>query len=83
MPGFSGAVRVLRLWSRPEVPNTMVDTWDHDFEPEATGARVTMEHHSRALWGKPPPEQARRSVHVQDERSVPEAAKERLETAAT
>lgn len=54
MPGFSGAVRVLRLWSRPEVPNTMVDTWDHDFEPEATGARVTMEHHSRALWGKPP-----------------------------
>lgn len=31
-----------------------VGTWDYDFEPEGTGTKVTMEHHSRALWDLPP-----------------------------
>lgn len=34
--------------------SAMVGTWDYDFEPEGTGTRLTMEHHSRSLWGMPP-----------------------------
>jgi hypothetical protein len=32
----------------------MVGTWDYTFEPEGTGTKLTMDHHSRSLWGIPP-----------------------------
>lgn len=44
------------------VPNThiteksssaLVGTWDYTFEPEGTGTKLTMEHHSRSFWGLP------------------------------
>ncbi|HEX2894648.1 MAG TPA: SRPBCC domain-containing protein [Marmoricola sp.] len=31
--------------------NALVGTWEYDFEPEGTGTRLTMKHHSRWLWG--------------------------------
>ena len=34
--------------------NALVGTWEYDFEPEGTGTRLTMEHHSRSVWGMPP-----------------------------
>lgn len=34
--------------------NALVGTWEYDFEPEGTGTKVTMEHHSRSIWGLPP-----------------------------
>lgn len=34
--------------------SSMVGTWDYTFEPEGTGTKLTMEHHSRALWDLPP-----------------------------
>jgi uncharacterized protein YndB with AHSA1/START domain len=34
--------------------SAMVGTWDYDFEPEGTGTRLTMEHHSRSFWNLPP-----------------------------
>ncbi len=34
--------------------SAMVGTWDYSFEPEGTGTKVTMEHHSRSLWRLPP-----------------------------
>ena len=34
--------------------NALVGTWDYSFEPEGKGTKVTMEHHSRSLWGLPP-----------------------------
>jgi carbon monoxide dehydrogenase subunit G len=34
--------------------NPLVGTWKYDFEPEGTGTRLVMEHHSRSLWGLPP-----------------------------
>lgn len=33
--------------------SAMVGTWDYNFEPEGTGTKVTMEHHSRSLWDLP------------------------------
>ncbi|HET8560397.1 MAG TPA: SRPBCC family protein [Marmoricola sp.] len=34
--------------------SAMVGTWEYDFEPEGTGTKVTMEHHSRSFWDLPP-----------------------------
>ena len=34
--------------------SAMVGTWDFNFEPEGTGTKVTMEHHSRSFWNMPP-----------------------------
>lgn len=34
--------------------NALVGTWEYDFEPEGTGTKLTMEHHSRSVWGLPP-----------------------------
>lgn len=31
--------------------SAIVGTWDYAFEPEGTGTKVTMEHHSRSFWG--------------------------------
>lgn len=33
--------------------SAMVGTWDYAFEPEGTGTKVTMEHHSRSFWNLP------------------------------
>lgn len=33
--------------------SAVVGTWDYTFEPEGTGTKVTMEHHSRSLWNLP------------------------------
>lgn len=32
----------------------MVGTWDYDFEPEGSGTKVTLEHHSGSFWRIPP-----------------------------
>ena len=29
-------------------------TWTYTFEPEGTGTRLTLENHSRSIWGLPP-----------------------------
>ena len=34
--------------------NAMVGTWDYTFEPEGSGTKLTMEHHSRSVWALPP-----------------------------
>lgn len=34
--------------------SALVGTWSYDFEPEGHGTRLTMEHHSRSLLGRPP-----------------------------
>ena len=34
--------------------SAMVGTWDYTFEPEGTGTKVTMEHHSRSFWNLRP-----------------------------
>lgn len=34
--------------------NALVGTWDYTFEPEGSGTKLTMEHHSRSFWGIPP-----------------------------
>ena len=33
--------------------NALVGTWQYDFEPEGTGTKLTMEHHSRSVWALP------------------------------
>ena len=34
--------------------SALVGTWDYTFEPDGSGTKVTMEHHSRSFWGIPP-----------------------------
>ena len=34
--------------------NTMVGTWDYDFEPEGSGTKVTMKHYAESFWRIPP-----------------------------
>lgn len=62
--------------------SAMVGTWAYDFEPEGTGTRVSMEHHSRALWGKPPLSMLGDLYTARKSESYLRQVKQRLETAA-
>ena len=33
--------------------SALAGTWEYDFEPEGTGTKLTMEHHSRSFWALP------------------------------
>ena len=62
--------------------SAMVGTWDYDFEPEGTGTKVTMEHHSRSLWGLPPLRTLTDLVQSRMTESFMQKARVRLETSS-
>ncbi len=60
--------------------NAMVGTWDYSFEPEGSGTKVTMEHHSRSFWGIPPLSTLGDMLAARMNASYMRRVKERLET---
>lgn len=61
--------------------NALVGTWEYWFEPEGSGTKVIMEHHSRSLWGLPPVSFLTDLVTTQMNEKLIGLMKESLETA--
>lgn len=62
--------------------SAIVGTWDYTFEPEGTGTKVTMEHHSRSLWGMPPLRSVGDLVTAKVTETFMRRVKERIETSS-
>jgi uncharacterized protein YndB with AHSA1/START domain len=62
--------------------NAMVGTWEYDFEPEGTGTKVTMEHHSRSFWNLPPLRNLGDLFTVRLNQSYMQRVKERIEASS-
>jgi hypothetical protein len=59
-----------------------VGTWDYDFEPEGNGTKLTMEHHSRSVWGLPPLSNVGDVLSARLNERFMQRAKARIESAA-
>lgn len=66
-----------------ESSNALVGTWDYSFEPEGSGTKVTMEHHSRFVWGLPPLSTLGDVLTSRMNEAFMRRVKERIETSAT
>ncbi len=62
--------------------SALVGTWDYSFEPEGTGTKVTMEHHSRSFWGIPPLSTLGDVLTARMNASYMRRVKERLESSS-
>jgi uncharacterized protein YndB with AHSA1/START domain len=62
--------------------NALVGTWDYSFESEGKGTKVTMEHHSRSIWGVAPLSTVGDLVTTRMNASFMQRVKDRLEAAA-
>lgn len=62
--------------------SALVGTWDYSFEPEGTGTKLTMEHHSRSLWGLPPMAYLGDMVTARLNESFVRRVKDRIEASA-
>ena len=62
--------------------SAIVGTWEYDFEPEGSGTKLTMEHHSRSVWGLPPLSNLGDVISARLNERFMERVKDRLEAAA-
>lgn len=62
--------------------SAVVGTWDYTFEPEGTGTKLTMEHHSRSIWNLPPLRNLGDRVALRANESFMHRVRDRLETSA-
>lgn len=63
--------------------SALVGTWDYSFEPEGSGTRVTMEHHSRSFWDLPPLRNVGDAFTARMNHDFMQRVKERLEAASS
>lgn len=63
--------------------SAIVGTWDYTFEPEGTGTKVTMEHHSRSLWNMPPLRNLGDPVAAKMNESFVRRVKDRIEASSS
>jgi ligand-binding SRPBCC domain-containing protein len=62
--------------------SAMVGIWDYTFEPEGTGTKVTMEHHSRSFWRIPPLSTLTEFTAARMNESFMQRVKERIEASS-